>query len=74
MSRPKPTLPDDLREFLSTTGLPFHVEMGGHHRKIIVGGRLAGILPITDRTSSLNKRSHKNVMAQVRRVVRELKS
>lgn len=55
---------------LEETGLPWSLEPGGKHLKIILGGRLAGILPLCGRSNT--NRSELNTRAQIRRIAREL--
>jgi len=61
-------LSDDLKDLLDDSGVEWRVENGGRHMKLIVGGRIAAILPMGGRTGH-SKRSHKNALAQVRRAI-----
>lgn len=64
-------LPDDLRQLLTDSGLPWRIETGGQHLKIIVGGRFVGILPKSLHVRNKTYRAHKNTVAQVRRAIRK---
>jgi hypothetical protein len=64
-------LPDDLRRVLDHSGVPWRIDNGSRHYKLIVADRLAGILPRSLRVRRQNCRWLKNCIAQVRRVIRE---
>lgn len=63
----------EVYEALEQTGLDWEVKPGGRHWKIVLGGRLTGILP---RGSGSRQKSHlramKNVVSQIRRTATEL--
>lgn len=59
-------LPKQVQRALDDTGLPYAVEAGKRHRKIKVGGRLVGVLPMNGCDAG-NDRACKNVVAQIRR-------
>ena len=63
-------LPTDLRKTLEAGGVPWRVVNGGRHLHLIVGGRLTGVLPKNRRFES-SQRSGRNMLAQVRRLLRE---
>jgi len=58
-------IPKQIERALEATGLPYRIEKGTIHRKIIVGGKFVGILPY----GKVNEadRANKNVVAQIRR-------
>lgn len=62
----------EMRSMLEETGLPWSFEMGGKHIKIILDGRLAGILPRCGRSNT--QRSELNTRAQIRRITREARA
>jgi hypothetical protein len=68
-------LPGLLEQELDGCGLPWRLEQGGRHVKLVVGERLAGIMPMGAKASATDKdrRAVMNLRAQVRRVVKELK-
>lgn len=71
MSQPKrPKLPKEVLDVLEASGLPWSIEPGSKHHKIIVGKRFAAIWP-RGITTDKHIRSVKNVIAQIRRVIRE---
>ena len=61
-----------IQHALDQTGLPFEIERGSRHAKIVVGGVFAGIMP-SDLKGSANPRATKNTIAQIRRAARSLK-
>lgn len=64
-------LPDELRKVLSSSGLPWRIETGTRHFKLIVDGRFAAIIPKGKAArSTSSQRAGKNTVAQVRRVIR----
>ncbi|HEV8503653.1 MAG TPA: hypothetical protein VGR63_18930 [Casimicrobiaceae bacterium] len=66
-------LPPDLRRLLDGCGLPWRIEEGARHRKVIVDGRFISILPKSN--SNLRNgtwRTHRNSMAHIRRGIREV--
>ena len=68
-------LPGLLERELEGCGLPWRLEQGGRHVKLVVGERLAGIMPMGAKANATDKdrRAVLNLRAQVRRVVAELK-
>jgi len=66
-----PRLPDNLRKVLTSSGLPWHIEMGSRHYKLIIDDHMVAILPKSGRLSHFCGRADRNVMAQVRRVIRK---
>lgn len=61
-----------IADMLSPTGLEYAFEPGGHHIKIKIRGRLVGIMPRAgNRRRANGERAMKNVVAQVRRAIRE---
>lgn len=67
MSRP---LAPYLRELLEASGLEWHVEKGSKHRKVFVAGRVALVVPFTEKRSSWQQQ--RNAVAALRRTIREL--
>ena len=66
-------LPPDLRQLLDGSGLPWRIEEGSRHRKVIVADRTISILPKSD--VSLRRgtwRAHRNSIAHIRRGIREV--
>jgi hypothetical protein len=63
-------IPARMRELLDGSGLPWRIESGGKHQKIIVGERLCAIFPRSGQVSV--GRSLENSLAQIRRKIREL--
>ena len=57
---------------LEASGVPWHLEMGKRHIKIIVGKKFCGILPA--RHSESSQRASLNIRAQVRRAIMEVKN
>jgi len=72
MSAPK--LPPDMREVLAASGLPWHIENGSSHLKLIVGDRFTTILPKSNRVRMMTNGAHRNAMAHIRRAIREQRS
>ena len=73
MATPRfPRLPDDLREVLDSSRLPWRIDNGKRHFKLIIGGRLVAILPKSGRVdgAGIGLRAHKNTMANVRRAIK----
>jgi len=63
-------LPDEVRELLDASGLPWTVVNGSRHFKVIVNGRFVAILPHSKPTSRVKSRAHLNMLAQLRRAIR----
>jgi hypothetical protein len=63
-------LSDELRGVLEGCGLPWALQPGKRHVKLTVGGRLAAVLPKVRGHDSGS--TPDNVLAAVRRLVREL--
>ena len=74
MSVPRPPrLPDDLREMLESSRLPWQIVIGKRHYKLLIRDRLVAILPKSSRPSSgagIGIRAHKNLLANVRRAIK----
>jgi hypothetical protein len=71
----KASVPQLVVDELEASGLPWHVEAGGRHYKLVVADRLAGILPYSGKAQRQEcaQRAVLNMRAQVRRVIREAK-
>jgi hypothetical protein len=71
----KATVPQIVVEEIERSGLPWRVEVGGRHYKLIVADRLAGILPYSSKAQrkESDQRAVLNMRAQVRRVIKELR-
>lgn len=67
-------LPDELLFILRSSGLPWKVEQGSRHQKIVLAGRLVGIWPNTYRHRNSPGRAYQNLRAQLRRAVKELRA
>lgn len=65
-------LPEELREALVKTGLPWEVEASKKHNKVKLAGRLVCVYPLGKRRDA-EKRSLLNTISQVRRAAQELK-
>ena len=65
-------LPDELREALDMTGLPWEVETGKKHYKVKLAGRLVAVYPHV-KAQERYKRALLNTITQVRRTARELR-
>ena len=67
-------LPKIVADEIERSGLPWRLETGGRHFKLIIADRLAGILPYGGKASrqEANKRAELNMKAQVRRIIREV--
>jgi hypothetical protein len=66
-----PKLPTDMRDMLATSGLPWRIENGSSHLKLIVGDRLTTILPKSNRVRMMMNSAHRNAMSHIRRAIRE---
>ena len=60
-----------IKDTLDRCGAPYSLESGARHIKIVVGGRLAGILPYRDGRS--DSRATLNTMAQIKRAAAKWK-
>jgi len=65
-------LPDELREVLDKTGLPWEVEVGKKHNKVKLAGRLVAVYP-HGKAQERYRRALLNTITQVRRTARELR-
>ena len=64
----------EIVELLKTSGVPWEIKNGSRHRKIVVGGKLVGILPHGKVREHISYRSQKNIVAQVRRAIAQEQS
>lgn len=64
---------DMIQTELQATGLPWRIDCGTKHRKIVLQERVVGILPICGNRLRQNDRGLKNVLSQIRRAAREMK-
>jgi len=64
-------IPDELKDMLNESGVDWRLEIGTRHMKVMIGGRLAAILPKGKAVNQIgySNRSHKNMLAQVRRAI-----
>lgn len=71
----RPLIPRIVLAEIEQSGLPWRLETGGRHYKLIVGDRLAGILPFSGKAQrqQSDKRAELNMRAQVRRIIKEMK-
>lgn len=69
-------VPKMVLEELEQSGLPWRLETGGRHYKLIVGERLAGILPFSgkEQRQERHRRVELNMRACVRRIIKELRA
>jgi hypothetical protein len=58
-----------VRKALETCGAPWEIKDGGRHYKIVVNGKLAGVLPKKGGDAPVS-RSMLNTIAQIRRAAR----
>lgn len=67
-------VPQSVLAEIQMAGLPWRLERGGRHIKLIVGERLAGILPYSGKAQaqSADRRAELNMRAQVRRIIKEV--
>jgi hypothetical protein len=68
MSKARIRLPDAVQQALTDTGLPYQIEQGAKHLKIVVADHLVGILPL--KGGDERGRGHLNIVAQIRRAAR----
>jgi hypothetical protein len=66
-------LPNELREALDNTGLPWELELGGKHYKVKLAGRLVGVLP-RGKFNGSHKRTLLNTVSQIRRAAQEIRN
>ncbi|MEY4863790.1 MAG: hypothetical protein RLZ51_1885 [Pseudomonadota bacterium] len=68
-------IPKSVLSEIEQSGLPWRLEIGGRHYKLIVADRLAGILPYSGKAQrqESDQRATLNMRAQVRRIIREVK-
>ena len=62
-----PRLPDELRQTLESSGLPWRITNGRKHFKVMIGDRMVAVLSHGKRLS----RADPNMMASVRRIIKE---
>lgn len=62
-----------LRKVLDEIGLPWSIEQGKKHNKLLVNGRLAVILSRGKPAEDANFRLIRNDVANIRRLAREIK-
>lgn len=63
-------IPNDLEQLLNQSGLAWELRSGGRHHKLIVGGKLATVLPLSSPRRQQPGRAHQNILARVRQVIR----
>lgn len=65
------SLVEVLRPELERTGLPWRIENGRRHKKIILAGQLVGIIPMSGKGSlARGCRAVLNIRSQIRRAAR----
>jgi hypothetical protein len=64
-------LPKEVTRTLDATGLPWHVEGGSKHYKIIMADRIVGVYPQGTIKES-NGAAMRNMVARTRRTAREM--
>lgn len=62
-------IPKEIEAALIATGRPWSTKMGGRHVKLILDGRMVGVLPINGGNSA-SHRGSLNVISQIRRAAR----
>lgn len=65
-------MPEELREALDQTGLPWELERGKKHNKVKLAGRLVAVYP-HGKAQDAYRRALLNTITQVRRTARELR-
>jgi len=63
-------LPNDIHDILSSSGLPWHVETGTRHYKVILNNKFAAILPKSPHARGQDGFARRNVLAALRRAIR----
>ena len=58
---------------LKSSGLPWRIETGGRHFKIIVSGKMVTILPFSPHNRMTVSAKHRNAMGHVRRAIKRQK-
>jgi hypothetical protein len=58
-----------IKQALEACGAPWELKKGGHHWKIVINGRLAGVLPLRGGGTPIPRRLQ-NTLAQIRRAAR----
>jgi len=71
--RTQPRIPDDMHRVLISSGLPWRIETGSRHFKVIVNDRMAAILPFSPHNRMMKSHAHLSAMGHVRRAIRKLK-
>ena len=70
--RRTPPLPSEAVRLLKESGVPWRIDLGTRHYKLIVADRLITVLPRGGvHPDGYHGRADKNVMAHVRRAIRE---
>ena len=64
-------VPDDVRKLLDESGVPWEIQGGTKHFKILLGGRMIAIVPLSGARDK--SRSARNFLAGVRRAIREVR-
>lgn len=59
-----------LRAALDETGLPWSLNKGGRHYKLVLAGRLVGVVPFG--VMNERDRATRNTIAQIKRAARQL--
>jgi hypothetical protein len=62
-------MPREIETALEKCGVPWSLQNGSRHFKIVVGGRFVGILP-HGKIQGNNKRATLNIAAQIKRAAR----
>lgn len=65
-------IPSFIRDELDACGLPWRIERGKRHQKIVVADKFVGILPLNAVSDIPGTRSSLNIRAQIRRAIKEL--
>jgi len=64
-------MPGEIYELLDASRLPWRMETGTRHFKLFIGEKFAAIFPKSPYVRNGTGRSHKNAVAQIRRVIKE---
>lgn len=62
-----PRLPEELRQALASSGLPWRITNGRKHFKVMIGERMVAVLS----HGAKGQYADKNMMANIRRIIKE---
>jgi hypothetical protein len=70
MSRGTFKVPKILRDELDASGLPWTVEPGTKHGKLLLAGQFVGVIPRNARKDSQGGRGGLNVRSEIRKIIK----